>query len=79
MTVHQWSPSNLTEHLQTRMAEDPPIQVCKACRVIPKLLQQSVKGSEYLSTCDISVFPSNTFSGISKILFSVCHYGALSV
>ncbi len=41
MAVHLWSPSNLTEleNLQRRMAENPPIQLCKACCVIPKKTQ----------------------------------------
>ena len=37
------------------------------------------KGSEYLSQCDISVFPVFVkFAKISKILFSISHYGILN-
>ncbi len=40
MAVHQRSPSNLTEleRICREESENPQMQMCKACRIIPKIL-----------------------------------------
>ena len=60
-------PDRAWEDLQRRTAENPRIQACKACRVIPKKTRRSqpkvlqtkywVKGLISIHQCDISVFP----------------------
>jgi len=66
MSVHQRSPSNLTEleDLQGRMAEDPQTQEWTSCCIIPKKIPGCTsstgsplsKGSENLGPWDISLF-----------------------
>lgn len=88
MVVHQWAPCNRTE-LERICIEEwqkiPQIQVCKAFSVIPqKYLGRNqcssstkfwLKGLNFYVIFQFCV--SDTFAYISKILFSLCHYGVL--
>ncbi len=60
-------PDRSWEDLQRRMAENPPIQVCKACCVIPKKTWG----------CDVSVFLSLNIQTFLKFCFQffIMRYG----